>query len=198
MSHQKAFASAHERKHRDNTFSVFGMRPFQLRFVVIVLTLATLVCACGAPRDARFAPNELTVSGRVWPPDIVSSKGTTGVYAIDARTPATNLCCWIAPHARLAVRKRRPAKVLRINFYIPDTPLFRQHPQSVAVSLSGSRTRLTASGLRPGFHTISVKIPQAIQRSAVEQMITLDSAVKMPANGKQAWYGILLISIYFE
>lgn len=174
------------------------MRPFPTRVCLFIATLLAL-CACGGPKDARFAPKELAVSGPVWPQETLPGKKTAGIYPIDAHEDSTTLCCWTAPQARVVVRKDRSARNLRVNFYIPNVPLFRSHAQTLTVLFPGYPERKTLAGLRPGFHGFDVNVPATLRNVHKPQLVMLDSAVQfvpLGANGPR--YGILLVSIYFE
>lgn len=159
----------------------------------------TALCGCSGPKDAKYAPKELALSGPVSPPDIVpGDRRNSGIFTLDAHADISQLCCWIAPHATLVVRKEHAATVLHLNFYIPDMPAFRRHLQAVTVSLAGSHARETFSGLHPGFRAVTMAVPRQLRHLTGRQLVTLDSAIEMPTHVPSLAYGIVLISVYFE
>ena len=83
--------------------------------------LAALLCGCA--RDTAYDPSHFQVHGPVAPPDVVVSANARAGQTIDGLTLIggdSGLCCAIAAHARLGVRKNVTAQWLRVGFYIPD------------------------------------------------------------------------------
>lgn len=174
------------------------MRPFSIRVSLFFATLA-LLSACG-PRDARYSPKGLHISGNVWPPEIVGAeKYSSGLFPVDATQDSTVLCCWLAPQARFRVTKRGRAGYLQLTLYVPDTPEFRRHPQALTVGFPSYRARSGEKPLKLGFNTVKIPLPTEMRNASGAQDVSLSTRIAYrPLGDSGPTYGVLMTSIYFE
>lgn len=172
------------------------MRPLSIR-ISLFLAVVAAISACG-PRDAHYGPKALHLSGQVWPPEIAHKKKVVGVFPVDAASDPATICCWIAPSATFSLGKHRSASRLRLSLYIPDVPAFHDKGQTVTVSFSNGKQK-TVRGIKPGFRTIELKVPQKMREASGPQLISLRSDVTfMPQGEHGPHYAAILTSAYFQ
>lgn len=172
---------------------------FTSRFVSVFAVAALFLVGCGTPRDARYAPKELKLSGSVLPREIIAdSKETSGIYPLSATDESGAMCCWMAIHARALVAHPSHSRKLIAYVYIPEVKPFQEHAQSLAISLPKVREYKSFAALGPGFHRLVVNTPRLFAVSA-PQIVTFDASVRfVPLGVKGPRYGVLLVSVYFE
>jgi hypothetical protein len=170
------------------------MKPLRLQRFCIALAAVILPCACTGPRDAALSPPRFQLSGAIIPAELVDP--IKGVHAQQASADNAGLCCWISTLALFHVEKREDARVLTLSFYVPDVAVFQKRPQDVNVSLPGFHRTRRFSGLLPGFHTLSMALPRALQNVRGAVLVQVTSTVQF-AQGRQLYAGVLT-SAYFE
>jgi hypothetical protein len=95
----------------------------------LVAAFALLTAGCGV-RDRTFAPSDFTVRpGYVVPAGVTLPTDTTGgllhnFHGLYAETPESSVCCWLATHATLFVRKTRGAATFVAGVYTPEYPVY--------------------------------------------------------------------------
>jgi len=153
---------------------------------------------CG-PRDGRYNPSNFQVRGALAPPDVVLPARGPGPIGLSVARGDSSLCCFIAPHATLLVRKTGPADDLRINVYVPDAAIFRRTPQTLRITFPGGEVR-TIGGLTPGQHTNGVPLPKSVRGLVGTVKIGLTSSIEyVPEGGGDAQhYALVLVSIFFQ
>ena len=163
------------------------------------------LCGCG-PRDAAYDPSHFRLHGVLAPPDVVLPKGTRPGAVVDGlytRTPEpAALCCLIAPHARLVIRKSVTATTLRMGLYVPKVALFERQPQRVRLRFGNSRRSLMTQALPPGFHIVDVKVPPVLQIFKGDVAIKFDCSTDyVPSlagtGADNRHYCGVLLSMYF-
>jgi hypothetical protein len=167
----------HERLHDLADCALVRAKPSRFAALATVLLLA----ACG-PRDASFNPSNFQVRGVIAPRDVaVPNDAVDGDVAYDGLYvggPNLLSCCWIAPHARLLVRKRAPARTLVAGFWTPDQPFFRTHPQTVTLTFDGTHAPAARLKLAPSDLTaFHLAVPRMLRDKTGLIPITLDTSV---------------------
>lgn len=170
------------------------MKPLRFRLCCVAFAAAIQLCACGGPRDAAFSPAQLQISGAIVPVELVEPM--KGVYAQQAGATGAGLCCWISSIASFHVEKREAAKVLTLTLYVPDIAIFQKRLQDIELSLPAAHRTRRFSRLRPGFHTLSMPLPAALQNIRGAVPVRVRSRVQF-AQGRER-YAALLTSAYFE
>lgn len=172
------------------------MRPLDVAKALLLAVFA--LAGCNGPKDARYRPAELSFSGPLWPPDVIGrDKNTHGIFSMNADRRDTELCCWLAPQASLAIRKRQTARTLVLGIYIPKTGLFARRPQSITVVFS--RREATFGDLHPGFHELRMRLPATLVRFVGAEVVHVKSTLTYaPLGSSGPHYGALLLSAYFE
>ena len=167
----------------------------------LAAAVGAMLFGCG-PRDSAYDPTQFHVRGVLAPADVVlpstarAGDVVNGLYTIEASTGAS--CCWIARHAKVLVRKRLAATSLRIGVYIPAVGTFEKQVQRVKVTFPRRAASFASQGLKPGFSTISIDLPQSMRSAKGDIEIDLDSALDYNAGADMSRYSLILLSIYFE
>lgn len=164
-----------------------------------------MLASCGS-RVAVYNPSHMRWSGALVPPDIVVRDPvppplpTAGLYVDDAGLDTATVCCWIAPHADLTVRKRGTATALLIGTWLPNEERFKKHRQVLRVTFAGFKTKTAIVAIDPGTARTRVPIPPAMRARSGEFRIVIDTKYAMKAGpAKDALrYGAVLSSLYFE
>jgi hypothetical protein len=175
---------------------------------LLAFIAAMLLSGCG-PKDARYDPSHFRLRGVLAPPEVVLPKGTVpgaevdGLYTQRPSDADKVLCCFISPHATLVVRKDRPAAHLRIEVYVLDAAVFQDHPQTLRIGFPRARTTTIVRGLTPGFHSLSVSVPRALQLVQGPVRVDVDAAIDyVPSTASTSadtrHLALLVTSIYFE
>ena len=170
------------------------MKPLRFQPCCIALAAAILPCACGGPRDAAFSPPQYLITGAIVPAEL--AEPSKGVYAQQAAAIGAGLCCWISPVASFHVEKREAAKHLTVTLYVPDISVFQKRLQDVELSLPGYGRARRFAGLRPGFRTLSMALPAALQNKRGAVLVRLRSRVQFAQGSRR--YAAVLTSAYFE
>jgi len=151
--------------------------------------LAALLCGCA--RDTVYNPSHFHIHGPIAPPDVVVSANARAGETIDGLTLIggdSGLCCAIASHARLSVRKRAFANWLRVGFYIPDAGAVGSGSDALRITFADGSKRSIAFRA-PGQHLERVLVPLALRAARGPQRMIVDRSAKAP---------YVLISAYFE
>lgn len=170
----------------------------------LALAIAASVYGCG-PRDAVYDPSHFRLRGMLAPPEVVLPPGTVpgsevgGIFTFSAHTPG--LCCFIAVHTRVLVRKHGPADKLHLAVFVPQVPVFVGHPQRLRISFPSVGVSTTTRNLRPGLHLVDVPVPPALRHFKGNVSVTVDSAVDyvpVTVGTVKPHYGVIMLSVYFE
>jgi hypothetical protein len=137
------------------------------RFAALAIAAAFALTACG-PRDGAYDPSSFHVHDQIVPRDVAVPSAPLGEEAefngLYTESSAVLSCCWIAPHARLLVRKHGPARTLVAGFWLPNEKRF-DDGQEVTISFPGSRDaplRTTLSSIGEQY-TIKVPVPSNVR-----------------------------------
>lgn len=170
--------------------------------------LALFVLSGCGPRDFRYSPKHLSLTGFVVPAEIEpvsASNGDAavgGIYPAEADDEKSLICCWAAPKVTAKVEKKRAATRLSVSLYLPDIAPFKDRPQSITVSFPGARFVKVIRNLTPGFHSLSVPVPSHLLHTAkylpVDLRADLSFVPPESTAGNPRRYSYILTGIYYR
>lgn len=151
--------------------------PSRFAFLAIILSLAS----CG-PRDGAFNPSNFRATNVIAPRDVAvpsnAASGDTDYGGLYVGDPSLLSCCWLAPHARLLVRKHAIARKLVVGFWVPRIPFFRAHRQTVKLRFDRTHARpVTLRMPNTELNAFRVAVPASLRNQTGLIPISLDSAV---------------------
>ena len=200
MSYKQALCEPHEHEHRGSYFSRAPITPAVLTAVVLLL-----LAGCG-PRDDRYNPSNFRVEGAIAPPEVVIPASArhpgnfNGLFIEPADSKITALCCWIGTQASVLVKKAAPSSTLSLDVYVPKVPAFESQSQSITVEFAGFGGKSVFPGLKVGFNTLKVRVPDGLRKKKGPVRVALRCSVPyvVPMGQRHVQYGALLTSIYFR
>ncbi len=124
-------------------------------------------------------------------------RGALESHGLYASTDPHELCCWLAPSARITFAAPRSAVHAVVSFLVPQYPFFYAQPQAIVLRVGAFRERY--ADLVPGVHRIGIDLPEHGNAATLE--VTSERTF-VPAreriNSDTRALGIVLLSVAYR